>query len=635
MILALAEAVKNTNIATEEAFKIRSEELGMKKYVLAAILILILICSQNANAGDLMDDAMNIKNIKEMNMAGLMPNYKGAGNFAKSETLDFNLPRMKSVNPDFNTYPNENGIIWLKYSDIASSSNGLEITRLYVILGRKGLDKKWLEWNIQIPNDGKVEVLLAEVYDFATLNKTLDANIQENSEAGIKKIDFVALPDIFILTVAWKEILPNQLSVEGLCWFQEDLRVWESVVDIASTQELKYKTFPAVYPVERELINDEYSYTWRRINIDPYTSNEIARFQRQGVVFGTRKGSAALTALLKEIENSANISAPADAGKTPQKIISWLMKHPEIELAEGSPRKIPDLSQPLTKREKILLAKSWLNANKTEAFLDWQLPFEIDNETPLCPQLFFAPVLEYINVKGSHSLFHDMTSPTLLAGSKIFGFNSDKLTPRRIPAQKSGDNRLSAIMDLQLSKNGLLNGDVRVLLRGAWGEFYNPDTKNLNSVVLALFPNLKNFDDVKFKKIKGVPEISFKITNKPGVAGTGTGILAVLPFFEPVAVRKLLSYEDPIEILFPFIIDQDINILFPENATEALISGKTNRAPDKINYSHSYNNNRKRRLTAEARFEVNIQNISGGNMNLLTRCLEQWQAFSSRNIPIR
>ena len=107
-----------------------------------------------------------------------------------------------------------------------------------------------------------------------------------------------------------------------------------------------------------------------------------------------------------------------------------------------------------------------------------------------------------------------------------------------------------------------------------------------------------------------------------------------MPFFEPVAVRKLASYESPLEILFPFIIDQSINIAFPESATEALISGKSAKNADKINYSHAYNN-KKRKLTAEARLEVGLQSISGGNMNLLIRCLEQWRAFSSRNIPIR
>ena len=610
----------------------------MKKLRNYLIFVFIFTFAGISYGGDLMENfSVNVRNLEDMNMSGLMPNYKGTGNFTQSDTPNFNLSRMKSMNPDFTTYPNDNGIIWLKYSDVANSGSGLEITRLYVILGRRGLDKKWLEWNIQTPADGETEILLADVHDVTTLNKISSANIEENNEAGIKKIDFLGLPENFILVVAWREILPKQLSIEGLCWFQEDLRVWESVVDIASPQELKYKTFPAIYPSEREFLNGEYSYTWRRINIEPYTSGELARLQRQGVIFGTRTGGTTLTGLLKENENTG-ISAPSEAGNNPQKIISWLMKHPETELAEGKARKIPNLSMPLTKREKILLARSWLSANKIESYLDWQLPFEIDDETPLCSEMFFSPVREYM--RGKDSNFHDMNSPALLAGAKIFGFNTStgKLTPRRIPALKSTDNRMSAIMDLQLSENGLLNGNVRILLRGSWNDFMmkdaNPEPENLKNIVLSLFPNMKNYSDIKLKNFKGVPEISFKIENKPGVAGSGKGILAVLPFFEPVSVRKLGTYEAPLEILFPFVIDQNINIAFPENATESLVSGKSDKNSDKINYSHAYSN-RRHRLTADARLEVGLQNISAGNSELLKRCLDQWRAFSSRHIPIR
>ena len=608
----------------------------MKKFLIA---ILIFMFAGTAAAGDLMENfSVNVRNLEDMNMSGLMPNYRGNGSFTQSDMPDFNLSRMKSMNPDFTTYPNDNGIIWLKYSDVASTGNGVEITRLYVILGRRGLDKKWLEWKIQKPSLGDVEILLADAYDFVTLNKITTVTPKEDNESEFQSISFMGLPENFILTVAWKATLPKQLSIEGLCWFQEDLRVWESVVDIASPQELKYKTFPAIYPAETEFLNGEYSYTWRRINIDPYSPNELARLQRQGVIFGTRNGGAALSSLLKDIENVGNIAAPAEAGSTPQKIISWLMKRPEIEFAEGTPRKIPALSLPLTKREKVLLAKSWLSSKKIDAYVDWQLPFEPDEETPVCSEMFFSPVLEY--TKGKDSAFHDMNSPGLLAGAKIFGFNSDagKLTSRRIPAAKSTDNRLSAIMELQLSEKGLLNGNVRVLMRGSWGNFLigedNPDSEKLNQVVLSLFPALKNYSDVKFKTLKGVPEISFKILNKPGVAGTGTGILAVLPFFEPVVIRKLGSFEAPIEVLFPFVMDQNINLVFPDNATESLVSGRSDKNPDKINYSHNYNN-RKHRLGADARLEVGIQNISSGNLSLLQRCLDQWRAFSSRHIPIR
>lgn len=623
----------------------RSEELARRarqgfRNVIFSLLI-IFMSAGISFASDLIDSSV-IKfpaKINEMHMSGFMPNYKGTGSFNDASAQpDFNLSRMKSVNPDFTTYPDEYGIIWQKYVDVSHSEKGLEITRLYVILGRQGINKKWLTWNIPVPANGEAEILLSDVYDFTNLAKISTEAPKYNEAEGIKVINFVGLPESFILAVAWRETLPKQLSVEGICWFQEDLRVWESVVDIHSTHKLEYETFPAIYPSETEYINGEHSYAWRRINVDPYASGELARMRREGVIFGTRKSGAVLSGMLKEIENTVNISAPAEAGTTPQRIVSWLMKKQEIELAEGTARTIPSIASPLTKKEKILLAKSWLTAKNFNVTLDWQLPFEPDEDTPLCMDMFSSPVLEFTGVKGLD--FHAMNDPRLLAGAKIFGFNADagKLTSRRVPSSKSGDNRLSAIMDLQLSDKGLLSGNIRIILRGSWAGFILGDGENdaetLQAAVLSLFPDLRNYSDINFKKHKGVPEISFKIENKPGVAGSGTGILAVLPFFEPIKVRKLGVYEPPVEVLFPFIIDQNINLAYPDNIKESLISGKVDKGPDKINYSHSYSN-RRRRLIAEARLEVGLNQITSGNMTALRRCLDQWRAFSARNIPVR
>ncbi|MBQ7666045.1 MAG: hypothetical protein IJS42_04955, partial [Synergistaceae bacterium] len=162
----------------------------------------------------------------------------------------------------------------------------------------------------------------------------------------------------------------------------------------------------------------------------------------------------------------------------------------------------------------------------------------------------------------------------------------------------------------------------------------NPTDGTARGALLSLFPGLTNFKDVKYKNAKGTPEISFTIENKPGIGGTGKGVLALIPFFEPVSMRALGGYEAPVEIKFPFVIEQSMTLGFPKNAKEALISGKVNRNPDKINYSESYQN-RRHRLIAESRFELNMQSVSAGNMGLLRKCLEQWRVFSSRQIPVR
>ena len=283
-----------------------------------------------------------------------------------------------------------------------------------------------------------------------------------------------------------------------------------------------------------------------------------------------------------------------------------------------------------TDREKILIAKSWITNQKENAVLNWQLPFDPDENTPLCEAMFYAPVLE------SSKNFYSMNEQ--LAGAKIFSMSDGgTFVSRRISSSKSGDNKLSAIMDLRLNDQGMLSGTVRVILRGAWGALMlgtNPTDGTARGALLSLFPGLTNIKDVKYKNLKGAHEVSFRIENKPGIGGAGRGVLAILPFFEPVSMRALGSYDAPVEIKFPFVIEQNITMGFPKNAKEALVSGKTDKNPDKINYSDMYQN-RRHRLIAESRFELNMQSVSAGNMALLRKCLDQWRTFSSRQIPVR
>ena len=315
-------------------------------------------------------------------------------------------------------------------------------------------------------------------------------------------------------------------------------------------------------------------------------------------------------------------------------MIGWMKKQPEIDLAEGFPRKLPK-SGALTRSEKVLAAKSWLASQKVDVSVLWQIPFEPDDTTPLCARMFMNPVLEIQGVKGVS--FHDMTDPKLLTGAKIFGVtNEGRVSSRRIPSSKPGENKLSAVMDLRLNEHGSISGTVRVILRGAWGALMlgnNPTDGTARGALLSLFPGLTNYKDVKYSN-KGTPEITFTLENKPGIGGTGKGVLAILPFFEPVAMRKLGGYEPPVEIAFPFIVEQNITLGFPKNATQALVSGKVAKNPDKINYSESYTN-RRHRLIAEARFELNMPSVTSGNMSLLRRHLDQWRLFSARQIPVR
>ena len=613
------------------------------KFLLVVIMLLVIACPASASRRR---ERLDIMDSEDMSMARfLLAPIDLTGKFTLTEAPEYNLRMMKQINPDFMTYPEADGIIWKKHTITARSERGgIESVRLYVILGRRGLDSKWLNWNIPVPAEGTTRILEAKAYDFTTLAEISTPTPEEDSEAGIIRVNFQGLPDTFIIAIAWHEHLPSVLSVEGLNWFQESLRVWEAVTEVYSPETIAYRTFPDSVPPERDHSGIDMLYTWRRINLDPFIpAGEIARLHRAGVIFSTRRGTSGVLSIINDLQDTGKRSPDPETASAIKRsksegtlqLIERLMNHTELYLAEGSPRKIP-ASGPLTRTEKIFLAKSWLALHKIDASLNWQIPFEPDDMTPLCAAMFTEPVLDVQGVKGVN--FHNMTDPKLLGGTKIYGITTDgKLSSRIIPAGKSTDNRLSAVMDLRLNEHGAVSGTVRLLLRGAWAALIltdNPSDDTAARALPSLFPDLTNYKDVKYRTVKGIPEISFTVDNKPGIGGTGNGVLAILPFFEPVAMRKLGGYDAPVELAFPFIVDQNITLGFPKNASEALISNKVSKNPDKINYSESYTN-RRHRLIAEARFELNMNSVTSGNMSLLRRNLDMWRMFSARHIPVR
>ena len=549
--------------------------------------------------------------------------------------IDYDLSRMRTMNPDFTTYPNAQGIIWLKHTAISSAKNGgVEAERLYIIRGRRGLESKWLNWNIPVPANGNIEIIESSIYDPASGAKIGSAKPEDNS--SYQAVNFSGLPEDYIIVLSWKEIYPEKLEIEGLCWFQEDLRVWESIVEITSANKLTFRTFPERISPEQEEIDGENLYTWRRINLDPYTNaGEIARLSRGGVAFSVKKGNSGLAPLLRNVEEVDLISAPLKKF-TPKNLIAYLIKQPEINLAESLfPRKIPE-SGAWTRAEKIKLAKYWLSGQKINASLAWLIPFEPDENTPLCESIFYDPVLHVQGVKDFE--FHNLDDPKLLAGSKIYTVSKEnKLNPRRLPSSSYAENKLTAVMNLKLDNDARLSGTIRVILRGGWSALLlgdNPTDGTARGALLSLFPGLTNYNNVKLQKVKGTPVIVFNITNKPGISGGGVRWLAIPPVFEPVTVRNLANKESPIELLFPFIIEQEINIEFPKNGKQALITGKTPRNQDKINYTDE-SRSRLHSFEASSKFAVNLQTITAGNLALLQNCINQWQAFSTRNIPIK
>ena len=573
------------------------------------------------------------------------------------EVLEYSVARMRQLNPDFTTYPDAQGIVWLRREVFArSDKGGVERTHLWVILGRRGLDDRWLTWRIPDPAGGRAEVLQACVYSFDTGEKLRD--VTPTVEGGLQTVSFRDLPEPFILAIAWRDVAPDALAFEDLVWLQESLPVWESNVEVhlLPSQSVVFRAFPQELEPEVRRTPQEAVYSWRVINAAPFESKGLVRSRRSGLAFSMRRERAGLIRLMRsdagELPNAPDAARAGfrrSAEEGVKGLLNWLFLQPELHLPDGAQRKVPDAA-PWTRNEKLLLAKAWLAQEGVDAPIRWRLPVEPEEEPPLSRELLQDALLELPAFHGKQrtrdSVFYDMSAPfdggssVSLQGERVFGLSVDgSLSRKEVPVSRAAANRLFAAMELKMDEQGRLTGAVRLLLRGAWISFLlpqqSPAETEARAALLELFPDLRHYEDVQCRRSGEGLELSFALKEKPGVAGIGgSGLLAVPPAFLPKAFSALGGQSGPLELRFPFVLEQRWTIGLPRSAERILDEGETKRTPDRINYSDSCKAWR-HRVVGSARCEVDTLRVAEGDLALLRRCVGLWKAFAERHIPVQ
>ncbi len=573
------------------------------------------------------------------------------------EVLEYSVARMRQLNPDFTTYPDAQGIVWLRREVFGrSDKGGVERTHLWVILGRRGLDDRWLTWRIPDPAGGRAEVLQACVYSFDTGEKLRD--VTPTVEGGLQTVSFRDLPEPFILAIAWRDVAPDALAFEDLVWLQESLPVWESNVEVhlLPSQSVVFRAFPQELEPEVRRTPQEAVYSWRVINAAPFESKGLVRSRRSGLAFSMRRERAGLIRLMRsdagELPNAPDAARAGfrrSAEEGVKGLLNWLFLQPELHLPDGTRRKVPDAA-PWTRNEKLLLAKAWLAQEGVDAPMRWRLPVEPEEEPPLSRELLQDALLELPAFHGKQrtrdSVFYDMSAPfdggssVSLQGERVFGLSVDgSLSRKEVPVSRAAANRLFAAMELKMDEQGRLTGAVRLLLRGAWISFLlpqqSPAETEARAALLELFPDLRHYEDVQCRRSGEGLELSFALKEKPGVAGIGgSGLLAVPPAFLPKAFSALGGQSGPLELRFPFVLEQRWTIGLPRSAERILDEGETKRTPDRINYSDSCKAWR-HRVVGSARCEVDTLRVAEGDLALLRRCVGLWKAFAERHIPVQ
>lgn len=573
------------------------------------------------------------------------------------EVPDYSVERMRQLNPDFTTYPDVQGIVWLRREVFGrGDKGGMERTHLWVILGRRGLDDRWLTWRIPDPAGGRAEVLQACVYSFDTGEKLRD--VTPTVEGGLQTVSFRDLPEPFILAIAWRDVAPDALAFEDLVWLQESLPVWESNVEVhlLPSQSVVFRAFPQELEPEVRRTPQEAVYSWRVINAAPFESKGLVRSRRSGLAFSMRRERAGLIRLMRsdagELPNAPDAARAGfrrSAEEGVKGLLNWLFLQPELHLPDGTRRKVPDAA-PWTRNEKLLLAKAWLAQEGVDAPMRWRLPVEPEEEPPLSRELLQDALLELPAFHGKQrtrdSVFYDMSAPfdggssVSLQGERVFGLSVDgSLSRKEVPVSRAAANRLFAAMELKMDEQGRLTGAVRLLLRGAWISFLlpqqSPAETEARAALLELFPDLRHYEDVQCRRSGEGLELSFALKEKPGVAGIGgSGLLAVPPAFLPKAFSALGGQSGPLELRFPFVLEQRWTIGLPRSAERILDEGETKRTPDRINYSDSCKAWR-HRVVGSARCEVDTLRVAEGDLALLRRCVGLWKAFAERHIPVQ
>ena len=597
-----------------------------------------------------------------------------------AEPDDFNftydMRSMIQLNPDFSTYPGSNGIIWLKRLDYGVGPHGgIQRKSQWILLGRKGLDPRWLRWNIPVPEGGESEILEASAYS-SRGEKIMSAQeiietvetVKDNEENGtMRSVVFSGLPDEFILVVSYRELFPEKLSIEDLIWLSEALPVWESSirVTVPAGHSFYYNSNVDAVPKANN-VDNRMVYTWQVINTEALPFS-LRGEDRRYVVFGSRTGGEAAARSIRALETApipklplgvgkANIGkvhvektvekqlkSPAETkieAKTVENFLKWLYEQPELVLPDGALRKIPTKA-PWTRHEKLLLAYESLKDGGGRLF--WKLAYAPAASEPACTSMAVTPVLGIDSKKGA--FYYTMERPPYIGedsvslwGQKIYGVTPEgKLEERKVPSPNAASNRLSAHFNLTLNKDGIMNGTLRIVERKGWRSLLptNPTDEALVSFVRELFPQVPRYRDLEFKDAGNEHEVRMALTDTQVIKSTeGHHFLVSLPSLIPSWFKDLTS-NFPYTLRFPFTLEVYFRLALPDSTVNVILPTPANRSAGKIKYTEAYKLGKKKVLTAEARMSVGTTVIADEDAAQLNAALQGWQAFMVRHVPIQ
>jgi len=554
------------------------------------------------------------------------------------------LMEMVQECPNFISYPRYDGIIWLKQHSYQIDIGGsMSVTTVWVILGKSGIEKEWLEWNIPIPKDGDAQIFEASLYDPGSLMQIEKITPQRKDNEW--NVNFSFTPDEFIMVLSYRQTYVNSIVIQDMLWLNESLPVWEHsiIAKVETGRGFEYVTNAELEPrITSE--GDFDIYEWMLVNQMPSPPRSLRTDSQLWLAFGNKQPLSRFTRLLVSYENMLPPAPPSN-------VVTWLkkgdlasffnwMQTQETDDLVNTRDDIPEKA-PWSKLEKSIIASSWINRfSSSPCRLFWRLAVDPSQSGFANETIILGPVIE---MKMKNEVFFyeigqpyepGITSLSLIGEALYAPVEGGKLEKRVISPRGASDNRLSVVWNLDIAEDNTITGSVNLIIRNSWKDFLLSDA-DINDILPEIVGRAATGKDIKTSSEKGRIEISAPL--RPGRAILDTsGTSAIIPLYppQPAWFRDLAGTMVPYSIKFPFSIEANYIINFPANVKDVLSPPQLDRDMGKIKYSEKYEYS-KRRKRMEATFRLTFSNTK------MDQDMEQDIAFAlgrfgmQRSIPVR
>jgi hypothetical protein len=533
----------------------------------------------------------------------------------------------------------------LKQHTYQIDANGsTSVTTVWVILGKSEIEKKWLDWNIQIPKEGDAEIFEASLFDPGSMTQ-ID-RIAPQRRGNEWHINFHTVPEEFIIVLSYRQSYSYNLAIQDMLWLNESLPIWEHsiIVNVEPGMDFEYISNADVEPnITSSGTLDIYK--WMLVNQKPTLSHSLRTDSRIWLAFGSKQP---LSNFIKSLENYVKMQVPTP----PSNVEAWLKKGDfhsffswlQAQEVDYSTNKIKDVipeKAPWSLWEKSIIACSWINRYISGSCrLFWKLAVDPMKYNFANESIILGPVME---LKRKNDIFFyeigqsyepGLTSLSLIGETLYSPLEGGKLEKRIIPPRGASSNRLSITWNLNLAEDKTMTGSVSIIIRNSWKDFLLTGM-NTEDVLREIAGKAAMEKDIKTNRLKDGIEIMAMLKPSKIILGTsGTNAIIPLNPHQPDWLRDLSMAIIPYSIKFPLSIETHYKINLPASVKDILPPTQIDRGSGNIKYSEKYEYfKRKNRLEVTIRFTLSNSRISEG--------MEQDIAFAlgrlglQRSIPIK